>query len=1775
MIVSGSYINETNSAYPQQSSSCISSSCFGLLASVAVSCSENTLDLVSITGEVVALAFRIGLLVQARTNSVSGSANENRPCSCVVSGVDDAFMGRILDTYCNLRGLSAMSRIYVSALGTGSVTISGPPNTLKEFLSQHSELKAAQLQVKGLFHSSCLYKPEEVEEVIDRLSSRLTTRASHLKIISNSGGAESQLPKGATCIELMKLAVSEILLHQLRWDLIVKRTGQTAQDAQFSTVHVLPFGSGNVESIASALRNSPGVTLTQVLDTSPTSLHRAKGATRSKIAIIGYSGRFPEADDNQEFWDLLAAGLDVHKEIPKDRFDPWMYYDPTGKKKNTSGVTKGCFVKNADLFDSKFFNMSPREADQSDPAQRLALMTAYEAMEMAGFVPDSTPSTQRSRVGVFYGTASDDYREVNSAQNVDTYFVPGGSRAFLPGRINYFFRFAGPSFDVDTACSSGLAAVHIACNALWTQDCDVAIAGGTNILTSPDNWAGLDRGHFLSRTGNCNTFDDAADGYCRSDSVATVLLKRLDDALLDGDPIFGTILGAYTNHSAEAVSITRPHSGAQRAIFGRILDSANVEGSEVSYVEMHGTGTQHGDACEMDSVLSTFAPGGARRPKSLHLGSAKANIGHAESASGVASLIKVLLMMKNNAIPPHVGIKTKINRNFPTDLDQRNVHIAMKVKPWMRPDASLEPFGRRAFVNNFGAAGGNSSVLIEDGPLRPLLGVNDPAWAQHVIAVSAKTPGSFKKNVQSLLRYLDEFPDVSLDSLSYTTTARRTHYNFRTAVVGATVGDIKKSLGVIAEKEKHLSIAGSSTAVGFCFTGQGSQYLGMGKKLFSLPSFQTLLMGLDDIVRMQGFESFLDLITGESKIPLDQTSPVKVQLSITCLQMALGKLLIALGITPQVLVGHSLGEYAALNVAGVLSDADTIHLVGSRARLLEQHCAIGSHAMLAIRASEAKVMSIRAASYQDLDIACINGPEETVVAGSNEQIESFKGILNTHSVKSTHLKVQFAFHSAQVEPLLDDFRHVCASIKLRDPIFPVLSPLLGKPIRAASDMGSASDYFARHCRETVQFHACLTSAKQLNVMSDRTTWVEVGPHPVCSNMLKSCLDSSIKTLPCLRRGEDDWGILLPTLTSLYENGVAVNWSEYHSGSVQKKHVIQLPAYQWDLKSHWIQYEHDWCLTKGSAPVAAPASLLQAKAIEKTFFTTSVQEIMQEEYSAVESSITAHTDVQHPDFRDVLLAHKVNTRALCSSAVYADMALTLFTRLLEKSSVTFDKTDIGVEIANMAVDKSLILSDKGPQLLQLKAHVNWSTRQATFALSSISPKDGRPTDHHAKCVGYFTEKSRWKAEWKRRDFLVKSRIADLRKSAHDDDGGAHMIKTGMFYKLFSALVDYEPSFKGCREAIMRSADMESTAKVKFNTPPGTSDKWLFPPQWIDSLGQITGFTMNANDEVDSHSQVYINHGWDNMKVSEPLSDSKTYVTYIKMQPKDKNSYCGDVYVFEQDLQEVVAIYEGVTFVCLQKKVLDLVLPREKTAPAKAQAAQPKTAAVPTVTPAAPSELQVEPPALILPGQGEVPSEKLKKIIAEEVGASIDDVHNDAELAELGVDSLLALTMADRMFEEMSLKVDSATFINCLTVGELVSLILGSSAPSSDSGSSTPPITPDQDEPQPTYPLAEVVQEKLATVTIDVTELDSFDSFHSPDVQPIFGKSTSRTALQPFQILLTVLRRSEPNGISKQAFRRSAASVFGSPARKYCHVFADNLAVPRWVWFRNLLSAHPRH
>ena len=795
-----------------------------------------------------------------------------------------------------------------------------------------------ETKINGPYHAGHIHSISDVEDIIDDQTREVFSHAKiHFAVLSS---VTAQPIAASSPVQLLKECLNEILRKPLRWDLLVKECSSGSLVQLGGKCHIHAFGpTGLANNLFATLKSIANVEVSKEDHNSwlASRLSNPQGRYKypsSDIAIVGMSGRFPNAANLEKFWELLEKGLDVHREVPPDRYNVRTHTDPTSKKKNTSHTPYGNFIDDPGLFDARFFNMSPREAKQTDPMQRLELVTAYEAMEMAGIVPGRTNSTQHDRIGTFYGMTSDDWREINAAQDIDTYFISGGVRAFGAGRINYFMKFSGPSFVIDTACSSSFAALQLACTSLRQGDCDTAFSGGANILTNPDIFSGLSRGHFLSKTGNCKTFDNDADGYCRGDGVATVILKRLVDAVTDKDPILGVIRGSATNHSAQALSITHPHAGAQIFLFDKILREANTRPFDVSYVEMHGTGTQAGDAIEMESVSAVFAPSHpARSPEQpLFIGSVKANIGHGEAVSGVCALIKVLLMLQRNKIPPHCGIKRIMNKNYPKDLKERNINIALKETAFPRP------FGgkRTTFINNFSAAGGNTAVLLEDAPEKKPFETPDPR-PFHVVTVSAKSLASFRKNLDLFQSHIEKTPNMDLASLSYTTTARRLHYNYRASFAVSNIQEVGAKLAGM--KHEHGNpISPEPPEIAFAFTGQGSQYINMGRQLFTKSKrFHSDLTYFDRLAKAQGLPSFLILVDGTGE-DMDALSPVITQLGMTCVQMALANLWTSWDLKPSVVIGHSLGEYAALYTAGVLSAADTIFLVGARALQLEIQC---------------------------------------------------------------------------------------------------------------------------------------------------------------------------------------------------------------------------------------------------------------------------------------------------------------------------------------------------------------------------------------------------------------------------------------------------------------------------------------------------------------------------------------------------------------------------------------------------------------------------------------------------------------------------------------------------------------------------------------------------------------------------------------------------------------------------------------------------------------------
>lgn len=721
-------------------------------------------------------------------------------------------------------------------------------------------------------------------------------------------------------------------------------------------------------------------------------------------------------------------------------------------------------------------------------------------------------------------------------------------------------------------------------------------------------------------------------------------MKRLEDAEDDNDNILGVILSAATNHSAEAISITHPHAGHQAYLGNLVSKRAAINPLNVGFVEMHGTGTQAGDAEEIQSVTSVFAPLKKRRsPQNpLYIGAVKSNVGHSEAAAGITAMVKVLLMLQKNMIPPHVGVKNHLNPRF-EDLEERNVRIPYVKTEWPREQGKR----RLAIVNNFSAAGGNTCIAIEDAPERKVLAPDTRPL--HAVAVSAKSKVSFGENLKRMMSYLEANTHTLLSDLSYSTTARRYHHNYRVVVCGTSIEQIKQKLSsALASADSHKPISSTGTpSIAFAFTGQGASYKSFNLELFhQSPYFRSQILLLNDLAKRQGFPSFLSVLDGSSAGNREHGhSPVMTQLALCCIEIALAKYWASLGVRPDVVVGHSLGEYAALHVAGVISASEAIFLVGRRAEMLESRCQIGSHKMLAVRASVEQIEKSVEGTDVSYEIACINGPKDTVLSGSVADISALTPILEAQTYKCYSLDVAFAFHSVQMDPILDEFESIAKSgVLFQAPTMPIISPLLNKVI--FDDKTLNGIYMRRATREPVNFLSALHTAKKIGTLEDDTVWIEIGPHPVCVGFVKSTLASGSTLVPSLRRDENNWSTMASSLAELHCAGIPISWNEYHSPFERSLKLLDLPTYAWNDKNFWLQYNGNWALTKGNTYYDSDKiETSQRKSAKLTsvssLSTSTVQRIIRETFAETGGTVVMQSDLAYPDFRAAAWGHKMN------------------------------------------------------------------------------------------------------------------------------------------------------------------------------------------------------------------------------------------------------------------------------------------------------------------------------------------------------------------------------------------------------------------------------------------------------------------------------------------------------------------------------------------------------
>ena len=745
------------------------------------------------------------------------------------------------------------------------------------------------------------------------------------------------------------------------------------------------------------------------------------------IAIVGVGLRLPGGAHNEaSLWRMLAEGVDTVTEIPKERWDVDAYYDPDPDKPGKMNVRRGAFLRDVDRFDAEFFFVSPREAVAMDPQQRLLLEVSWEALENSAIAPASLFG---GRTGVFVGMSNTDYWRMvyRDEQQIDAYSALGNSYSVAAGRLSYLLGVHGPALTVDTACSSSLVAVHLACASLRSGECDLALAGGVNLILSPEASINFSKSRMLAPDGRCKTFDAAADGYVRGEGCGVIVLRPLSAALAARHRILAVIRGSAINQDGRSGGLTAPNGPAQEAVIQQALNAAGVASEAIGYLEAHGTGTSLGDPIEVRAAAAALCQD---RPPAqpLMIGTIKTNVGHLEAAAGIAGLLKVVVALENKQIPPHLHLQKK---NPYIEWDSLPITIPTALTPW-------QPIhGKRiAGVSSFGFSGTNAHVIVEEPPATATAAAATDRPI-HLLALSAKTGGALKRLAKDYADYLAAHAGAPLPDVCFTANVGRSHFPYRAAILGETRDQFESALRGLTQGDQPPNLVMGEAldlkppAVAFLFTGQGSQYVGMGRTLYETsPTFKRALDRCDEILRPHLERSLLSVLYPEkpASSPLDQTC--YTQPALFAIEYALAELWRSWGVRPSFVMGHSVGEYVAACVAGVFSLEDGLKLIAERGRLMQSLPSRGK--MAAVFASRERVAAAMASSTQ-VSFAAINGPGSVVISGDATEVQQVLSRLAKDDIMSKELVVSHAFHSSLIEPILGEFEKRAAGIGYSEP----------------------------------------------------------------------------------------------------------------------------------------------------------------------------------------------------------------------------------------------------------------------------------------------------------------------------------------------------------------------------------------------------------------------------------------------------------------------------------------------------------------------------------------------------------------------------------------------------------------------------------------------------------------------------------------------------------------------------------------------------------------------
>ncbi|PHS11018.1 MAG: beta-ketoacyl synthase [Blastopirellula sp.] len=1117
------------------------------------------------------------------------------------------------------------------------------------------------------------------------------------------------------------------------------------------------------------------------------------------IAVIGIGCRLPGADNPAAFWELLAEGIDAISEVPHQRWDIDALYDKEPATPAKMSTRWGGFIENEADFDPAFFGISGREAEKMDPQQRLLLEVTWEALEHAGQAVDRLAD---SATGVFVGISNSDFARLlhRGLDSLNAYSATGTSLSIAANRISYLLNLRGPSIAIDTACSSSLVSVHLACQSLRTNESNLGIAAGVNMILTPEGTVTFSQARMMASDGRCKTFDAAADGYVRGEGCGVVILKRLSDAQRDGDNIIALIQGSAINQDGLTNGLTAPNGPSQQQVINAALKNANIKPAQIEYVEAHGTGTPLGDPIEVRSLKSVLLEGRAD-DHPLRIGSVKTNIGHLESAAGVAGLLKLVLSLKNEAIPPHLHLN---ELNPYIDLESVPVEIPTEPTAWRSAAGS-----RFAGISAFGFGGTNCHLIVSDyvPPQEDCEPGKTTERPRHVLALNAKNEAALHQLANQYADAIAAAPDSSIADFCYSANSGRSGLDSRQALIVESAEDAIAQLHKLASKSSATGNAKPASKrrkqkVAFLFTGQGSQYANMGRELYqSSEVFQQTLDYCADVLKQYDVPLLDILFCDEAnKDQINQTA--YTQPALFAVEYALFKLWQSWGISPDFAVGHSVGEYVAACAAEVFTLEDGLELIALRGKLMQSLPTGG--AMLAVAAGADVVDPVIAEQGEKISAAAYNSPTQTVVSGDAGSIEEIASKFEASGVRVTRLTVSHAFHSSLMDPILDEFEKVVGSIDMKPPKFPIAANLTGE---FADEQFTTPGYWRRHLREAVRFADGIQKIEAKGVK----LFIEIGPQPVLSSLGRGSLPSRDNNwLPSLRNGRSEWKTLLGSLGQAFELGKSIDWAGFEQGHSRKKLI--LPTYPFQRSRYW---------APDRMPEYRPGDVVSSVDAEEEGSHKSIHPLLGKQHPVAFEEILFETTIS-TSVPKYLADHKLFDQAVVPATGYVEIALAA-------AREHFQADNVAVE--SLQVQQPLVLGEHSHKVQLLLS----SDGAGLASFRFLSLEQSGETD------------TVWKLHAQGKIALHAAQASDVNLEEIQDRMQQKLEPKTFYAECKQSGLDYGPAFQGIK--LLGLGNDETLAEVALpERIKSEASKYSLHPALLDACLQTVGSLLR--DEVDS-------------------------------------------------------------------------------------------------------------------------------------------------------------------------------------------------------------------------------------------------------------------------------------------------------------------------------------